>query len=157
MSDQNSSLMRCHQSSSWAEVDSFCCEPDFPWNLITFITVLDTRGQRKWRFMCWVFIRKWSQDKHIVKRWGRNPCNWKPGFTSAISKHCPSTHTSSARVDGRNAASWKRRVKKLAYSSACRKLRSWHLAIRWGNSGNSGRLYFFGLQNHCRWWLQPWN
>ena len=24
-------------------------------------------------------------------------------------------------------------------------------------SGNSGRLYFLGLQNHCRWWLQPWN
>ena len=23
--------------------------------------------------------------------------------------------------------------------------------IRWGNSGNSDRLYFFGLQNHCRW------
>ena len=23
--------------------------------------------------------------------------------------------------------------------------------IRWGNSGNSVRLYFFGLQNHCRW------
>ena len=27
---------------------------------------------------------------------------------------------------------------------------------RWGNSGNSVRLYFSGLQNHCRWWLQPW-
>ena len=27
---------------------------------------------------------------------------------------------------------------------------------RWGNSGNSVRL-FWGLQNHCRWWLQPWN
>ena len=25
---------------------------------------------------------------------------------------------------------------------------------RWGNSE---RLYCFGLQNHCRWWLQPWN
>ena len=25
---------------------------------------------------------------------------------------------------------------------------SWE--IRWGNSGNSVRLYFFGLQNHCR-------
>ena len=25
---------------------------------------------------------------------------------------------------------------------------SWH---RWGNSGNSVRLYFWGLQNHCRW------
>ena len=23
---------------------------------------------------------------------------------------------------------------------------------RWGNSGNSVRLYIFGLQNHCRWW-----
>ena len=22
---------------------------------------------------------------------------------------------------------------------------------RWGNSGNSDRLYFVGLQNHCRW------
>ena len=22
---------------------------------------------------------------------------------------------------------------------------------RWGNSGNSDRLYFSGLQNHCRW------
>ena len=25
------------------------------------------------------------------------------------------------------------------------------MANRWGNSGNSVRLYFFGLQNHCRW------
>ena len=23
--------------------------------------------------------------------------------------------------------------------------------------GNSGRLNFGGLQNHCRWWWQPWN
>ena len=30
------------------------------------------------------------------------------------------------------------------------------LTNRWGNSGNGGRLYFGGgLQNHCRWWLQP--
>ena len=25
------------------------------------------------------------------------------------------------------------------------------MANRWGNSGNSVRLYFSGLQNHCRW------
>ena len=34
------------------------------------------------------------------------------------------------------------------------------MAIRWGNNGNSDRLYVLGLQNHCRWWLQktlaPW-
>ena len=31
------------------------------------------------------------------------------------------------------------------------------MANRWRKSENSGRLYFVGLQNHCRWWLQPWN
>ena len=37
-------------------------------------------------------------------------------------------------------------------------IRSHHfMANWWGNNGNSDRLYFLGLQNHCRWWLQPWN
>ena len=31
------------------------------------------------------------------------------------------------------------------------------MADRWGNNGNSDRFYFGGLQNHCRWWLQPSN
>ena len=31
------------------------------------------------------------------------------------------------------------------------------MANRWENNGNSERLYFLGLQNHCRWWLQPRN
>ena len=31
---------------------------------------------------------------------------------------------------------------------------SWQIVEK---SGNSGWLYFFGLQNHSRWWLQPWN
>ena len=33
-------------------------------------------------------------------------------------------------------------------------LRIWShhfMANRWGKSGNSGSLYFWGLQNHCRW------
>ena len=31
-------------------------------------------------------------------------------------------------------------------------IRSHHfMGNRWGNSGNSDRLYFSGLQNHCRW------
>ena len=29
------------------------------------------------------------------------------------------------------------------------------MANRWGNNGKW--LYFGGLQNHGRWWLQPWN
>ena len=31
------------------------------------------------------------------------------------------------------------------------------MANRWGNNGNSDRLYFLGLQNHWKWWLQPCN
>ena len=31
------------------------------------------------------------------------------------------------------------------------------MANRWGNNENSDRFHFLGLQNHCRWWLQPWN
>ena len=30
------------------------------------------------------------------------------------------------------------------------------MANRWGNNGNNERFYFLGLQDHCRWWLQPW-
>ena len=25
------------------------------------------------------------------------------------------------------------------------------MANRWGNSGNNERLYFLGIQNHCKW------
>ena len=57
---------------------------------------------------------------------------------------------------------WKRRVKNLAWNSAFKKLRSWHPVPslhgkKWGSNGNSDRLYFLGLQNYCRWWLQPWS
>ena len=31
------------------------------------------------------------------------------------------------------------------------------MANIWGSNGNSDRFYFGGLQNHSRWWLQPWN
>ena len=50
----------------------------------------------------------------------------------------------------------KEKSEKETKSSAFRKLRSWHpvpsfMGNRWGNSGNSERLYILGLQNHCRW------
>ena len=28
---------------------------------------------------------------------------------------------------------------------------------KWGNSGNRGRFYYLGLQNHFSLWLQPWD
>ena len=40
------------------------------------------------------------------------------------------------------------KTKIMAYSTT-------FMANRWGNNGNGDKLYFLGLQNHCRWWLQP--
>ena len=35
-------------------------------------------------------------------------------------------------------------------------IRSHHfMANRWGNNGNSDRLYFLGPPNHCRWRMLP--
>ena len=53
-------------------------------------------------------------------------------------------------------------MKKLTWNSIFKKLRSWYpvhhfMANRKGKSRNSDRFYFLGLQNHCEWWLQPWN
>ena len=28
--------------------------------------------------------------------------------------------------------------------------KKWKVTNRWGNNGNSDRLYFLGLQNHCK-------
>ena len=27
----------------------------------------------------------------------------------------------------------------------------------WQIDGETDRLYFIGLQNHCTWWVRPWN
>jgi len=53
---------------------------------------------------------------------------------------------------------WKSWLKAQHSENEDRGIRSHHfMGNRWGNSGNSIRLYFSGLQNHYRWWLQPWN
>ena len=58
---------------------------------------------------------------------------------------------------------WKRRVKKTDLKLNIQKNQDhgiWFhhfMANRWGKIGTSDRLYFLGPQNHCRWWLQPWN
>ena len=50
----------------------------------------------------------------------------------------------------------KEESEKVGLSSTFKELRSWHLVPSfhgkyWGNIGNSDRLRFLGLQNHCRW------
>ena len=60
----------------------------------------------------------------------------------------------------KNLLKVKEKSKKVGLQVIIQNLRSWHsifIANRWGNTGNSDRLYFSGLQNHHRWWQQPWN
>ena len=57
---------------------------------------------------------------------------------------------------------WKRRMKKLTKAQQSKNdhgIQSHHFMTtnRWGNNGNSDRLYILGLQIHCRWWPQSWN
>ena len=61
-------------------------------------------------------------------------------------------------LDESEKGEWKSWLKTKHSKNEDHSIRPHHfMANRWGNSGNSERLYFLRLQNHCRWWLQPWN
>ena len=61
-------------------------------------------------------------------------------------------------LDESERGEWKSWLKTQHSENEDHGIQSHHLmGNRWGNSGNNVRLYFWGLQNHCRWWLQPWN
>ena len=56
----------------------------------------------------------------------------------------------------------KEESEKVGLNSTFRKLRSWHPVPSFqgqidGETMETVTDYFVGLQNHCRWWLQPWN
>ena len=56
----------------------------------------------------------------------------------------------------------KRSVEKLAQNSTFKKRRSWHLVPslhgkQMGKQWKQWETLFWGLQNLCKWWLQPWN
>ena len=50
-------------------------------------------------------------------------------------------------------AGWKLNIQKTKIM-ASGPITSWKID---GETMETVRDYFFGLQTHCRWWLQPWN
>ena len=61
-------------------------------------------------------------------------------------------------IDESERGEWKSWLKAQHSENEDHGIRSHHfMGNRWGNSKNSVKLYLRGLQNHCRWWLQPWN
>ena len=59
------------------------------------------------------------------------------------------------RIDAFELWCWRRLLRAQHSENEDHGIWSHHfMGNRWGNSV---RLYFWGLQSHCRWWLQPWN
>ena len=103
------------------------------------------------------WITSWNQDGQEKYQW-LQICRW----------HHP--YGRKQRETKEHLDETERRVKRLALRQHSQNeehgIWSHHfMANTWGNSGNSVRHYFWGLQlsdftspqNHCRWWLQPWN
>ena len=71
---------------------------------------------------------------------------------------CRKRKTTKESLDESERGEWKSWLKAQHSENEDHGLWSHHfMENRWGNSRNSVRLYFLRLQNHCKWWLQPWN
>ena len=104
----------------------------------------------------------WSWNSNILATW------YEEALQTAVKRREAKSKGEKERYKHLNAEFQRtaRRDTKAFFSDQCKeieennrmgKTRDLVKRNRWGNSRNSVRLYFGGLQNHCRWWLQPWN
>ena len=120
----------------------------------------------------WIFIERIDAEAETLVLWPPNMKNWLIGNKTLVL----------GKIEGRS----KRRQQRMRWLDGITglmdmnlsKLRglvmdTWHALVheitksqtrlsdwtelRWANDGNSNRLYFLGLQDHIRCWLQPWN
>ena len=90
----------------------------------------------------------WKQD--CQKKHQSQICRWHHPYDRKWRTKKP--------LDESESGEWKSWLKAQHSENEDHGIWSHHfMGSRWGNSGNSVRLYIFGLQNDCRWWLQPWN
>ena len=83
-------------------------------------------------------------------KWLPQICRWPPLWQKA--------KKNKESLDESERGQWKSWLKTQHSENKDHGIWSHHfMANRWANNGNRGRLYFGGLQNHCRWWVQPWN
>ena len=113
--------------------------------IISEIAIKNMASPTRWTWI-WVNSRSWwwtgkpgVLQSMGLQRVGRNWATEKP-------------------LDEGERGKWKSWLKAQHSENEDHGIRSHHfMGNKWGNSGNSVRLYFWGLQSHCRCWLQPWN
>ena len=113
---------------------------------------------------CWVFQICWHIEcstftASSFRIWNTSPGIPSPPLALFVVMLSKAHLTSHSRMSGSRwviTPSWlSGSCRSFLYSSS---VYSCHLfLISSASVGNSVRLYFLGLQNHYRWWLQPWN
>ena len=120
-------------------------------------------GEKGTLLHCWweckLIQLLWKMVWRFLKKLGI-----KPPYDPAITSDMQMTPPLWQKVKRNWKASWwkwERRVKSwLKAQHSDNKhlgIQSHHLMGNDGETVESVRLSFLGVQNHCRWWLQPWN
>ena len=85
-----------------------------------------------------------------IKISGRNVNNLRYADTTVMAES--EEELKSLLLDESERGEWKSWLKIQHSENKDHGIQSHHFMVnRWGNNGNSERLYFLGLQNHCRW------
>ena len=100
---------------------------------------------------CWAgWSTSWNQgccDKHLQSQ----ICRWHHLYGRKWRR-------TKEPLDESERGEWKHWLKTQHSKNKDHGIWSHHfMANRWGKSRSINRFYFLGLQNHCRWWLRPWN
>ena len=85
-----------------------------------------------------------------IKIAGRNISNLR--YADDTTLMAESEEETQKPLDESESGKWKSGLKAQHLENEDHGIRSHHfMGNRWGNSENSVKLYFWGLQNHCRW------
>ena len=118
--------------------------------------------------LCAVTLFTWLTCRvHHVKRWAGGLTSWNQDCQEKYQQPqiCRWYHSYGRKwrgtkepLDVVEKGEWKSWLKAKYSKNEDQGIWSYHfIASRWGKSGNSVRFHLLGLQNQCRWWVQPQN
>ena len=105
--------------------------------------------------------------EYIMRRWAGRSTSWtqdcwqkyqSPQICRWHHPHDRQWRGTKMPLDESERGEWKSWLKVQHSENEDHGIWSHHfMADRWGNSETVSEFIFGALQNHCRWWLQPWN